>query len=113
MHFHLGVMNVSFSNQELADLYEGEKVSNKEFRSNPSLINQYIKTVNKLRSVEKVEHLYQYNSLNYEKLKGDRKGYSSVRINRQYRLVFVEIISKEAPFEVILFAIEEISKHYE
>jgi proteic killer suppression protein len=106
-------MNISFNNPELADLYEGEKTFNKEFRSNPSLINQYIKTINKLRSVEKVEQLYQYNSLNYEKLKGDRKGYSSVRINKQYRLIFEEVISKEEPFRVILFAIEEISKHYE
>lgn len=106
-------MEISFNHQELADLYEGEKVSNREFRSNPSLINQYIKTVNKLRAVEKVEQLYQFNGLQYEKLVGDMAGYSSVRINKQYRLIFEEVTSAIEPIKVVLFAIEEISKHYE
>ncbi len=106
-------MDIHFNNQLLIDLFEGNKVNDKEFRSNPNLIKQYIKTVNKLRAVAKVEELYQFAGLNYEKLKGNLKGYSSVRINIQYRLIFEEIGGNIEPFEVVLFKLEEISKHYQ
>lgn len=36
--------------------------------------------------------LCQYNSLRYEKLKGDKVGLSSVRVNDQYRIEFEERI---------------------
>lgn len=110
---HISPMEIHFNNQSLIDLYEGNKVNDKEFRSNPSLIKQYIKTVNKLRSIAKVEELYQFAGLNYEKLKGNLKGYSSVRINIQYRLIFEEVGNTTEPFEVVLFKLEEISKHYQ
>jgi len=106
-------MEISFNNQLLIDLYEGNKVTDKEFRSNPTLIKQYIKTVQKLKSVDKVEQLYQFTSLNYEKLKGKLKIYSSVRINLQYRLLFEEVANSSEPFQIVLFKLEEISKHYE
>jgi len=106
-------MDISFNDQLLIDLYEGNKVKDKQFRSNPTLVKQYIKTVNKLKSVQKVEQLFQFAGLNYEKLKGNMKGYSSVRINNQYRLIFEEVASDNEPIEIILFKLEEISKHYE
>lgn len=106
-------MEISFNHQILADLYEGKKVVDKQFRSNPTLVKQYIKTVNKLRSVKKVEQLFQFAGLNYEKLRGNMKGYSSVRINQQYRLIIEEVANDKEPFEIVLFKLEEISKHYE
>jgi len=106
-------MEVEYNQQYLADLYEEKKVSDKRFKSNPQLVKQYIKTVNKLKSVQKVEQLFQFAGLNYEKLKGNMKGYSSVRINNQYRLIFEEVASDNEPIEIILFKLEEISKHYE
>lgn len=106
-------METSFNHQILADLYEGKKVVDKEFRSNPTLVKQYIKTINKLKAVQKVEQLFQFAGLNYEKLKGNMKGYSSVRINQQYRLIFEEVANDKERFEIVLFKLEEISKHYE
>ncbi len=106
-------MDILFSTQLLANLYEETKVRDKEFRSNPALVKQYIKTVNKLRSVQKVAQLSQFAGLNYEKLKGNRKGYSSVRINQQYRLIFEEVAAENQPLEIVLLKLEEISKHYE
>ncbi len=106
-------MDISFNNQLLADLYEGKKVNDKHLRSNPALVKQYIKTVDKLKSVQKVQQLFQYSGLNYEKLKGNLKGYSSVRVNSQYRLIFEEVAEDKEPFEIVLFKLEEISKHYE
>ena len=106
-------MEISFNHQVLADLYEGKKVVDKQFRSNPTLVKQYVKTVNKLRSVQKVEQLFQFSGLNYEKLKGNLKGFSSVRINQQYRIIFEEVANTIEPFEIVLLRLEEISKHYE
>lgn len=106
-------MEISFKTQLLADLYEGKKVQNKEFRSNPALIKQYVKTVQRLMAVNKIEQLYQYAGLNYEKLKGNLKGLSSVRVNNQYRLIFLEVREEEEPFEVVLLEIEELSNHYQ
>ena len=106
-------MEISFNSQLLIDLYEGRKVTDKQFRSNPTLVKQYVKTVNNLKAVVTVSQLFQFNSLNYEKLKGNRKGYSSVRINQQYRLIFEEVSTIEQPLEIVLFKLEEISKHYE
>ena len=105
-------MKILFQDKLLADLYEGKKVNDKRFKSNPSLIKQYVKTVNKLYAVSSIEEMYILTSLNYEKLLGDRKGQSSVRINDQYRLIFEEVLEDKEPFEVIMFALEEISNHY-
>jgi proteic killer suppression protein len=74
---------------------------------------QYIKTVNKLRDVSKIEQLYQHTSLHYEKKQGDFKGKSAVYINKQYRLIFEEIPDDKPPNEIKILALEEISKHYE
>ncbi len=106
-------MDISFNNQLLIDLYEGNKVSDKQFRSNPTLIKQYIKTVNKLKVVQNSNELFQFAGLNYEKLKGKLQPYSSVRINGQYRLIFEEVTSENEPFEIVLFKLEEISNHYQ
>lgn len=105
-------MEILFRNQLLSDLYEGKKVNDNRFKSNPTVVKQYIKTVNKLSAVNNIEDMYSLQSLKYEKLTGDRKGQSSVRINEQYRLIFEEILSDKEPFQVEIFALEEISNHY-
>ena len=106
-------MDILFNNQLLIDLYKGIKIKDRQFRSNPALIKQYKKTVDKLKSVQKTAQLFQYAGLNYEKLKGTRKGLSSVRINDQYRLIFEEVPEDSEPFEIVFFKLVEISKHYE
>ena len=55
--------------------------------------------------------LTQYNSLNYEKLKGDKVGLSSVRVNDQYRIEFKEQI-KDGEFVATICNIIELSNHY-
>lgn len=105
-------MELKFKEQYLIDLYEG-KVTDKRFRSNPQLVKQYIKVIDKLNAITKIEQLYQIKSLNYSKKTGNLKGKSAVYINNQYRLIFEEITSDKPPFEVVILAIEEISKHYE
>jgi len=55
--------------------------------------------------------LYRLNSLNYEVLKGDKKGISSVRINRQYRLEFTvrDVVNEQI---ITVCRLLDISNHY-
>ncbi len=106
-------MKLVFKDQLLVDLYEGKKVKDKRFRSNPQLKKQYQKTVTRLRNITRIEQLYQIQSLHYEKKTGDLKGKSAVWINRQYRLIFQEIASADEPKRIEVLELEKISKHYE
>lgn len=63
-------------------------------------------------SMTNVLGLSRYNSLNYEKLRGDKKGLSSVRINDQYRIEFEERFSEGEQIATIC-NITDLSNHYE
>ena len=106
-------MKIEFKDPKLADLYQGIKVTDKKYRYDEPLLNQFRKTVRKLESANNIEQLFQFTSLNYEKLKGNLKSKSSVRINIKYRLIFEEILNEKNPKNVEILALEEISKHYE
>ena len=58
-----------------------------------------------------VSGLLKYNSLNYEKLAGDKKGLSSVRVNAQYRIEFEEFI-KDGESIATICNIIKMSNHY-
>lgn len=103
-------MKIIFKDQLLVDLYDGTKVNNRIFRSNPKLITKFQLLILKLKQANNLSQLYQFNGLHYEKLKGNLNGYSSVRIDRQYRLIFREIITEID--HVIALEIIEISNHY-
>lgn len=52
-----------------------------------------------------------YNSLNYERLKGNKQGLSSVRVNDQYRIEFEEVVVGEDIVATIC-NIVDLSNHY-
>lgn len=105
-------MDLEFNNIELADLYQGKKVKNKLYKSNPTLIKQFIKTIKFLQQAKKIEELLQLKGLHYEKLIKERVGQSSVRINDQYRLIFIEKFDDSIPPKVVLLLIEEITDYH-
>lgn len=59
-----------------------------------------------LRSAVDDRSLRNWKSLHYEKLKGNRKGQRSIRINDQYRMVF-EIDEKTVPYTINILTIED------
>lgn len=71
-------------------------------------IQQYKNRIVLLESIEKITDLYSFKSLHFEKLKGERTGQSSIRLNDQYRLIIEQITD-----DVLKILIIEISKHYE
>ena len=102
-------MKVFFDNEFLAELYELDPNEIKgKLPFSREVIKQYQKKVNILISVVELKDLRSFRSLNFEKLSGDRKGEYSIRLNKQYRLIFK--VNKNGEVEILII---EISKHYE
>ena len=102
-------MKVYFETQELANLYEADPEHLTGKQKIPTVVvKQYQKKVNILISITSLNELYNFRSLNFEALKGNREGQYSIRLNKQYRLLFR--ITKNEEVEIIII---EISKHYE
>ena len=106
-------MNIVFSKSYLKDLFIGNVKAYKEYKSNPQLVKQYVKTINKLKSITRIEQLHQIKSLRYEKKIGDLNGISAVWVNKQYRILFKESSTESGNLNIDLLEIEDLSKHYE
>jgi len=103
-------MIVYFGSLDLQELYETPLHEIRGKRKIPTeVIKQYKKRVQLLVSINRLEHLKPFKGLNFEFLKGDRKGQCSLRLNDQYRLIITPM--DETKVKVIL--VNEISKHYE
>lgn len=107
------IMEIIFKKPYLSDLYQGIVKPYKEYKSNPQLVKQFISKINTLKSVTRVEQLYQIKSLHYEKKEGDLKGVSAVYVNKQYRILFNEVASASDDLTIDVLEIEDLSKHYE
>ncbi len=104
-------MIIEFDKDYLRELYIDGKASDKKHRYQPEVIRGYQKAVFVLSSANTVTDLFRNNALNYEVLKGDKQGVSSVRINRQYRLEFTvkDIMNEQI---VTVCRLLDISNHY-
>jgi proteic killer suppression protein len=105
-------MKVEFEKAYLRDLYETGKTADKKHRYQSQVVNGYVKCVKTLVDAEKIAELFTYNSLHYERLKGNKKGVSSVRINDQYRLEFHETVNTNNIPEIEICSLTDITNHY-
>lgn len=106
-------MVVTFEKKYLEELYETGKCSDKKHRYQPGVIKAYAKCVYRLQEARRVEDLFRYHSLNYEALKGDKAGISSIRVNDQYRIEFtVTEIAGTDEVQITVCNILELSNHY-
>lgn len=104
-------MEIRFDKVYLAELYyEGQSADNKR-RFQPQIVKKYQRCIDLMEAATCVETLYQYNSLNYEVLKGNKAGISSIRVNDQYRIEFTTSIV-EMETIVTVCNILELSNHY-
>lgn len=105
------VMVVTFEKEYLKELYEKGQTSDKKHRFQPPIVKKYIRVVDLMMEVSNVMDLTRYGGLHYERLRGDKEGLSSVRVNEQYRIEFREIMQdKKVIAEVV--NILELSNHY-
>jgi toxin HigB-1 len=77
------------------------------------IIKQYKKKIIILLNVNGINELKEHKGLSFERLKGDLKDYYSIRLNKQFRLLFKIIEGKEDEIIIEEILITEISKHYE
>lgn len=103
-------MEVVFKQVYLRDLYTKGK-SDKKHRFQPQIIHKYIHIINLMVEENNVNALKKYKSLNYERLKGDKVGLSSVRVNNKYRIEFEERI-RDGEITATICNIKELSNHY-
>lgn len=104
-------MIVTFEEKYLQALYECGKNIDKKHRFQPEIINRYRICIDRLIAAKNVDVLRTINSLNYEVLKGDKAGISSIRINKQYRIEFTVRNSGTTPI-ISVCNILELSNHY-
>ena len=105
-------MKIEFEKDYLKELYEEGKAKGKKYRFQPSVIKKYKNTIDTLRVAKRIEELFIFKSLNYEKLVGDKNGLESVRINQQYRIEFHTRTEGEEPDIITICSIVELSNHY-
>jgi proteic killer suppression protein len=103
-------VEIIFLNKHVERLYKEGK-PNKKYRLSQSLIDKYIERIDFIKAADTVWALKSMRSYNFEKLEGYPNRYS-IRLNRQYRLIFnVKWMNEERT--IGKFEIDEISKHYE
>ena len=107
-------MKVRFNTKDLEHYYTTplENIKGK-LPFSRDVVKQYKKKVQILIGVESINDIKQFRSLNFEALKGDRRDYFSIRLNRQYRLIFSIEKEKDGDFRIDIVVLTEISKHYE
>ena len=104
-------MKITFEEDYLYEMYQTGKMAGKKHRFQPAIIRKYIRIIDLMIDQPDTVALKKYNSLNYEKLKGDKSGLSSVRVNDQYRIEFEEEVVENQKIATIC-NITELSNHY-
>lgn len=92
-----------------------EALSKDDIKGKPKyskeIITKFKKTLKILQQMPDTKSLWTLNSLGFESLKGERKGYFSVRVDYRYRLIF-EIKQDTINIREILI-ISELTNHYQ
>jgi proteic killer suppression protein len=104
-------MIVTFEKKYLRDLYETGKTTDKKHRFQPEIIRKYEQCINLMRRMPDIKSLAKYNGLNFENLKGDKAGISSIRVNKQYRIEFT-VMDNGIERLVTICNILKLSNHY-
>jgi len=104
-------MEIKFDKEYLAELYYKGQSNDKKHRFQPQIVKKYQRCIDLLEASTNVETLYQYKAMNYEVLKGNKAGISSIRVNDQYRIEFITTII-ETETIITICNILELSNHY-
>lgn len=103
-------MTIKFNNDYLEDLAKDGKVKGKP-KYDKDVIIKYRKTLKVLQAMPDTKGLRYLHSLNFEALKGNLKGFHSVRVDYKYRLIFS--IEKDLITIAEIIIIEYLNNHYQ
>lgn len=104
-------MNVQFNNAYLEKLFEGKPIAGKP-RYGSEVITKFKKTILKLKYADNLREIKTQRGLNFEALKGDFKGYYSVRVDYSYRLILSIDDDKNVRIAEIL-TVHDLTNHYQ
>ena len=105
-------MEIIFAKTYLKELYLEGVTHDRKHRYQKDIIRRYQKTIDRMAVARTPEDLMRFNSLRYEKLKGNKNEISSVRVSDKYRIEFEEMKIKGEEV-IIVFNILKLSNHYE
>lgn len=95
-------MEIVFSDPALA-LIEGDEAG--QTRLPVTVIKSARRKLTVLRAAVDDQSLRNWKSLHYEKLKGDREGQRSIRLNDQFRMVFT--LNESEPLTATILSIKD------
>jgi proteic killer suppression protein len=104
-------MIVKFKEKYLQELFEDGKTTDKKHRYQPGVVQKYRNCIGILLDAISIEKVALINALNYEILKGDKAGISSIRVNKKYRIEFI-VKCNGLETQVTVCNILELSNHY-
>lgn len=104
-------MILQFRNAYLEKLFEGKPIPGKP-RYSSEVVTKFKKTVLKLKYADSIRELKTQKGLNFEALKGDWKGYFSVRVDYSYRLILTIDNDETVRITEILTA-HYLTNHYQ
>ncbi len=102
-------MIVEFNNGYLQKIFEGKQMAGKS-KYSKDVILKFKKTVLMLQNTESIKELRKFRGLSFEALKGDFKGYYSVRVDLQYRLILS--VERNSVIITDVLVIEDLTNHY-
>jgi proteic killer suppression protein len=95
-------MVVRFQNKQVLELYELQiKQCVAKYKFAKHIVEKYKMRIGQLIDAPDLKTISQIKSLNLEKLKGDRKGQLSIRVDNQFRICFYELDDKEITVEIL------------
>jgi len=103
-------MVVQIKNSYLEKPYEGKAVSGKP-RYGGDVIIKFKKTILKLKLADSLREIKNIRGLNFEALKGDLKGYYSVRVDYSYRIILT--VDKDETVKITeILTVHDLTNHY-
>lgn len=104
-------MILQFKNAYLEKLFEGKPISGKP-RYSSEVVTKFKKTILKLKYADSIKELKAHKGLDFEALKGDWKGYFSVRVDYNYRLILT--VDNDETIKVAgILTIHYLTNHYQ
>lgn len=108
-------MILRFRNAYLEKLFEGKAISGKPKYSTKyisGVVTKFKKTILKLKYADSLREIKAQKGLNFEALKGDLKGYYSVRVDYSYRLILTVDDDETIKIAEIL-TVHDLTNHYQ
>ena len=103
-------MIIKFNDEYLERLAKDDKIKGKP-KYDAEVVLKYKKTLKILQVMPHTTGLRNLRSLNFEALRGELKGYYSVRVDYRYRLLFT--IEKDLVTITEIIVIEDLNNHYQ